>query len=311
LFSIKFNLFNEFTNIILFSCTTISQSLIYTLGSIFLAMRKTQYGFYQDLSSYIIKMILIFPLYFILGGYKAILISTFIGLLAAGILLGFKHLSKTINNYKFKPNIDYRYVSAFYKCSFSNQTSKIMQDAQMLLIPVIGNVILTEKESGIFYVIWIFSVAFRIIPNSFLNSLFAEASLSKSIFKSLLLKSIRNCFIILLLIEIIVYSTAKYILLIFGSEYSLFGEMPFILLTLANLFWTLNYSAIICCRIHLNNLDVILIGLILVISTLFSVILLGKEHGMIGIGYGYIIGNAVASAYSIYVITKTLSINEY
>jgi len=142
-----------------------------------------------------------------------------------------------------------------------------------------------------------------IIPSAVAQSLFAEGSYSETELKVHLKKAVKIISLILVPAIIATVFFGKYILLVFGKQYSSEGIVFLQLLAISGIFLSINYLGNTVFYIKHKIKSVFLINLagafvIISLSTLLM------SHDLFGIGIAWLIGQGVTTLFYLSTLNK-------
>lgn len=281
---------------LVFIALTCAQSLTVTLGSLFLARRRSEFSFYQDASSSILKLILAVPMVIILPSALGLVTANMLAMcLSAGwALLVF--LPRTDPQFRFTPRASWPTLRPMIRFASGNHVARIFLDGHILLAPIIVLSLLGAATNAIFYLAWTSSMILRVIPVATFNSLLAEGVNDLGAMPAHIRKSLKLTAIILLPSVGFVLIIADYFLLILGKEYSRQGADVLRLLALANIPWSINYLAISIARVRKDNSTLIFVGIGLFAAVTALFLLLVPRLGLIGTGVAYLGAQCIIAA---------------
>lgn len=278
---------------VLFILFTAATSILIMQSSIFSALRYSKYSLTQTL--FAIPRVLILPLIVIYGLF-GMYISYGIGILAASII-GNNYISKINKTYKFRLSFKKDVLKEIFNYSFKNYISIIFEGAPNYIIPLLVLNILGAEQNAYFYVAWSFASFFQMIPRSTSISLLAEGSNKENNDRKNTITAIKFIYSLLLPVIILVFLFGKYILLIFGEEYSENSFSLLKILSIASIPYTLNIIYISVKRIEQHIEPVIYMHSFLgMFSILFSILLV-KWVGIIGVGVSWLLVNCIAAVF--------------
>jgi len=262
------------------------------IDSVFIAYRSTKYVLLKNSIFSLLK--LIFPFILVsLGAYgifSSWMIALIIGFCISFIILMFK--------FSYKPKIVFydRIIKKIGSYSFANYVAGFIAGLPTLILPLMITNKLKPEITAYYYMAMMIAGVLFIIPQATSNSLFAEGSYNEKKLKIQLKKAIK--IIALLLIPGILFTIffGKYVLLFFGKDYSAEGYRFLNLLAFSGIFVSIN--AVFSALFRINKLMKELI-IRSIIGSLFILVLayifIIKGLGLMGVGYGWIIGNVVIS----------------
>jgi O-antigen/teichoic acid export membrane protein len=288
LFFIKENLLLAFSFIffmVLYSWSSL-------IESIFISFRKACFILTKSTIFGTLRVVLPFAVVG-LGAYG--IFSSYMIALLAGFIIVFIILIK-----KF----DYRPKFVFYdnvikrigKYSFILYVAGFIGGLPLLLLPlIITNTISPTTTAYYFMAMQIANLLF-VIPSSTTNSLFAEGSNDENKLKEKTLKSIKIIAFILIPAILAIVFLGQYILLTFGKEYSAQGFNFLRVMALSGILVSINsvFGSVFKVKNRTKQITIAsIVGAVTILG--LSYLTLTKGYGLIGIGFSYIIGQAIVS----------------
>ncbi|MDO8870317.1 MAG: oligosaccharide flippase family protein [Methanobacteriaceae archaeon] len=285
LISIKENLFFCFFFVFFSVFCALSNLQI----SVFTGLRDAKYSFYQSLTN--ISRILVLPLFIALNAFGIFISFSLTFFLA--FILGNKLIINVLPEYKFLKSININVIKKMFSYSFKNYISNTFLRMPDFILPLMVINTLGAEINAYFYISWALSSILLTIPISTSKSLLAEGSYSPDLFKKNVYRSIKNIFLILILLILIILLFGKYILLIFGENYSNNAYYVLILSALASLPYSVNalYSTIKRVKKEMNAV-IIIYGCLVLFSIIFGYYFM-HLFGLIGIGLAWLFSNII------------------
>jgi len=284
---------NNIYYMILFILFTVAYSIFYMQINIFSAFRHSKYSMLQTLFS--VLRVVILPL-IVMYGFLGMYLSYGIGILVACIL-GNYYVSKINKNYKFKLNFNKDMLKEMFNYSIKNYISAIFEGTPNYFLPILIINILGAKQNAYFYIAWSFSAFFQMVARSTSISLLVEGSNKESSIKKDIIHSIKFIYSILLPVIVLVYFFGKYVLLIFGEEYSENSFGLFMILAISSIPYTINILYISVKRIQQRLNSVVLMHSFLGLFSIVLSIFFAKWMGVIGVGISWLLVNCIASLF--------------
>ncbi len=283
------------TYFLLFVPLALIWSQCYYTGSFFMAKRRSSYALRQDVGAALLKLLFLFPVAFVRADAMGIVLTSGIALGIALFVAVFVWLPKLEVGYYFRPDVSLPLVRRVMGYSLGNFLSRIFLEAHILLLPILTLHVLGPENNGLFYIAWISAQVLRVIPNAVCNSLFAEGVNDRQSVVINVRKSLRLTVILLLPPLGVLLAFAGPIMHLFGRSYAEDATSVFRLLLLANVPWSVSYLVISVSRV-LPRLGAILsISLGIFILTFGLSWFLMKSAGLLGAGWGYLIGHTIVA----------------
>lgn len=262
------------------------------IDSIFLAYRSAKYTLLKNSVFSVLKIIFPFMLvslgaYGIFGSY---MLSLIIGFIVSVFVLIYK--------FDYKPRFVFydKIIRKIGKYSFGNYVAGFISSLPTLLLPLIITNMLAPETSAYYYMAMMIANVLFIIPQATSSSLFAEGSYNEKQLKYLVKKAIKIISLFLIPGIIILIFFGEYGLLLLGEDYSTQGYMLLNLLAISGVFIGINsiFSALLRVKKRIKTLikiNIFYAILILGLSYMFMI----KGTSLLGIGYAYLIGQAIIS----------------
>lgn len=281
--SLYFFIDGRFLSFILFSFTYLYSLL---LDSVFIAKRKTQSLFVKNLQLNIIKIFLLLGLIFLKsnGIYYSWGVSIVLICIIETIILK----KNVINSYKPALIFDKKLGKEVLGISMNNHISDVLGSLPSMILPIIIVEIIDAKMVAYFSITWMIMNSLIIISKATTISLFAEASANISELNNMVTKSIK--FILSQLFPVLIATLffGKYILEIFGKEYSANGYPLLFFLTISLIPYSLNTTYFVILRIKNELSKLQLYSFFLTASILILSYFLAIKWKLIGIGVAWL-----------------------
>ncbi len=263
------------------------------IESIFIAYRSAKYILLKNIVFSSLKILLLFAFVWLgaYGIFSAQMISLIIGFLGSFIILIYK--------FDYKPKFAFydSIIKKIGRYSFGNYVSGFIGGLPSMILPLIILNKLGAETSAYYYMAMMIAGLLFAIPQSTSNSLFAEGSHNEKNIRIQIKKAVKIIALILIpAIAVIVFS-GQYILLAFGKEYSREGFKFLQMLALSGVFVGINNIFGTLLRVKKRIKSLIFISIFSAILVLgISYLLINNGFGLLGIGYAYLIGQAIISA---------------
>ena len=262
------------------------------IESIFISFKNSKFVFIKNTIFSILK--LIFPFFLITLGAYGIFSSWMIALMV-GFGISF-FLLKTKFNYQPKLVFHISIVRDIGKYSFGNYIVGFIGDLPIMLLPVMILNRLNAETAAYYYMAMMVANVLFIIPRAVSSTLFAEGSNNEKGIKGHVKKAIKIISLLLIPGILITFFFGKYILLMFGNEYSEEGFKFLQLLAFSGILVAVNSVFTTLFRVRNKVKELIFISFIGTLSILWlSYLLLDK--GLIGVGLAWIIGQGIIGVF--------------
>lgn len=268
--------------------------IFYTLQtlteSIFIAYRTTNYILAKNTILSVAKLILPFFLVTLsaMGIFMSFGFASIISFILAFVIL----IKRFQYSYAIVINIDL--VKKLAKFSFANYITTFLTGLPTLILPIIITNNINPKTSAYFYIDIMIANMLYIIPLATAQSLFAEGSHNEKGIRSHLKKSLQIIGTLLIPAIIITVLFGKYILAVFGKGYASDGFFFLQLLAISGIFIAINYLGSVLLNIE-HRIGLLVMFNILTASSILLFSLIFLRFGLVGIGYAWILGQAISS----------------
>lgn len=275
---------------ILFLLSTSITTLLFILRSMFIASRKSEFAFIQNLTWMSLKIILV--IFFTSIGALGIYISWSISIFIA-ITLSLTILTPKTVNFIPKPKIRKEIIKEIIVFSSGNYIALIFRQLPQFVLPIIILNFLGPKIVAYFYIAWMIANLLYSIPDSVGFSLLTEGSYNTNKLKHELAKSLKFLGVMLVPATIFLLLFCKWILYLFGKEYSENAVELLRILAISSIPFALNTLYINIERVKKRVIRVIFIYGFIAICTIGVGSVLMLKIGIIGIGIGFFSANLI------------------
>lgn len=272
------------------------------VDNVFIAFRAAGNILIKNIIISILKLIFPFAL-IALGAYgifAAAASGLILGVLAALFILIFK--------FKIKPSISVNIHLLRKKSLYStaNYISAFMRNMPSLILPVIILNVLSAKYAAYYYVALMVQSVLLVIPTATEQALLAEGSHNEEELKKHVKKAIMMILVILLPISLLIALFGNILLQFFGKSYATEAFQLLRLFSVSTIFTALLLiaSAILNVKQKIKTLVIMNItASVLTLSLSYAFI----SDRLVGIGWGWASGQAIAGLVSIYFIIRNCS----
>lgn len=285
---------------ILFIAFMVAVSLNVLTDSVFVAYRFSKYNLIVYTFFGITKIALPF-LFLGLGAY-----GVFFSYTGAVLVALFLSVYFMIRKFSYKPSIiiDKMAARQMVKFSMANYFVALIAGLPTLIAPTLIVNELGAKESAYFYMASTIVALLYIIPQAITQSLFAEGSYKEN--ESILLVKRSMRFIALLLVPAIlmIFLFGRFILLIFGAEYSVNSYHLLQIMSLTGIFLAINLIISTMMKIHHQMKAYLMVNALYLLSTvalLYALI----QYGTAGVCWALLGGQAFMSLCYIVILLKS------
>lgn len=202
-------------------------------------------------------------------------------------------------HYKPVPELNLDIIGSIWRYSAGSYLAFLFDSAPALILPIMVVNLLGAEPNAYFYVAWMIAGLLFAIPAAVARSLFAEGAHFKDELWSNAVKSLKFVFLLLVPAVILVLLVGKWLLLLFGEDYSVNGLLLLRILCVSSLFVSVNRIYITTLRVEDRVRELVLICGFIAIVTLLGSYLLMPQIGMAGIGYVWLAAAGIVSIYTV------------
>lgn len=276
-------------------------SLTQPTAQIFIALRKSQYYFYQNIFLGL-RLVLIFIPFL---GKFGIFISFGISAIIA-VIFSFYYIYKLDLKMPDKSElilIDWSYLKTSFRFSIGNYFLIILLTAPSYLLPIIVLNVLGSEQTASYYISYNIGSVLFMISAAFGTSLFVEGSHGESL-KLNTIKTLKATFLVLIPLAVILFYFGGLLLSLIGKNY-LSGFELLRLIIISSFLYSICMIFISIRRIQKKMKDLIIVSSIIFVLIIGLSYPLMSIYGINGIGYSFIISYSVST---IFIVIRTRSI---
>jgi len=267
------------------------------INHVFISHRTASYTLIRSLimGGSRILLLVIFVLSFRSYGVISIFAAVGVALVVSWIFASFKYLPRLHPAYLPRPRLSGGILAKLIPYSLINYTASFMTQAPLMILPIIILYRLGPEQNAYSYVVWMVANALFMISGAISISTFAEGSnqeelLRENVRRALILTMILSIPIILLFLL-----AGKWILLLFGEQYSESGLTLLMILAVSALPVGLNNIYLAKIKVT-KELSIILVLSIFTIASFLSLsYLFIPLQGIAGAGLAWLISQTAVS----------------
>jgi len=248
-------------------------------SSVLIAQKRAKYVFYKTILFSVLK--LLFPFTLVILGALGIISAWAIGLIAS-VIIGVIFI-KMIP----RVHISKKTIKKMFSFSAVNYISTFLALAPESLLPLLITSRLGTSETAYFYISWNISSILFIVPISISRTLLAEES--NRLHKNMK-KSIKFIAMLLLPSVIIAVAISKYLLLVFGVEYSENAHRLLQVLIVSSIPFAIN-TVYVCVQNVRHNLKAVLVVHLMLAACIFGLSSLLLSRGIIYVGVSWLVSH--------------------
>ena len=278
--------------IISFIVFTVAFALSVMLGSIFVAFRRAEFSFFQNMIAGILRLAL--PVLAVSAGAFGLFFSWGIGIcitIAMSLLLFLPRLQP-----KYRPllKIKKSVVNDMRHFSFMNYITGVLQGIPLYVLPLLIINVLGSETTAYFRIAWaVSSVLFLTIPIAVSTSLFAEGSYNPEKLRNNAIRALGLMLILIIPGIALILLFGDKILLLFGAAYSENGFKILQILALSSIPATFIQLYLVIRMVQMRMKSVILITALIAVLTLGMTYALIPQFGFIGVGIGWTLAQVI------------------
>jgi O-antigen/teichoic acid export membrane protein len=256
--------------------------------SVYIAFRGAKYNLYVYALMGVLKLGLVFGMAG-LGAYGLYAATGAAGLAGLGLSLV---LMAKLYGFRIQPTVHVPILKQVFRFSFGNYVANLLNILPTLIIPLIILAQLGAESAGYYYVTFMVANLIYAVSYAVAQSLFAEGSYADKPFHLHIKRAT------LVLSAVIIPATAflalagKWLLLIFGKEYSTGASDALIILSLAAPFVAIYAVSMTLLRVIHKT------AVLVVLNTIYVILIAGlsflwTDSGLKGIAMAWLVGHAV------------------
>ena len=168
--------------------------------------------------------------------------------------------------------------------------------------------LLGPEDNATFYISWMLANILFILPNALSSAVLAHFSSLDELISSRLFYLILISFVVVTPIATGLILLSKFLLAFFAGAYVQMGQ-PLLIILIVSIFpYTVNSLVLSELRLNEDNKGIILLSFVVFITSLVLMVIAAGKYGLLGIGFGWLIGQTVSGIISLifYRIRKTV-----
>lgn len=273
---------------VLFVVFVISYVLFTLIEPVFISMKGARFVLVKNSIFSLLKLVFPFLLIFLgaFGIFSSMALSAAIAFFVSLIFLKLK-LSFTIKKSTIKK---------MFKFSLGNYIANTLQYAPGYILPLIITNLINPETTAYFYVAYMLGGMLYIIPSSISISLLAEGSHEAKNVHEKVKKAFKFSYLLLVPSVLVMVILGKYLLLLFGTEYSNNAFRFLQIFAISALFFAINIIYISKKNIQHKVKDVVFVYL-LIAGTILVLSYMLLDLGLIGVGIAWLAGQLVGNCF--------------
>lgn len=269
-------------------------ALSLVMNNVFIAKRTVKYMFLKNIVYGLTRIGL--PVAFAIAfGAFGIFASWGVGAFVALLVGWMFFMRRIIPNYWPRPGVSRTVVRDILPFSFGNYAAGILATLPGFVLPLMILNLGTAEVTAYFYVAWMIAGILFVVPRAVSTSLFAEGSHFQESLLRDVRKSLKLIFPLMSVGILVVFFFGRYLLLLFGSEFSDNAFDLLMILALSGFFVSLNGVYFSIKRVEEKVMPIILICAITTAGTLGISYSLFSSMGLLSVGIGWTVSQGLAS----------------
>lgn len=290
IFSPELYLLKSPQNIAFFLVSLAANSIAQLTANSFIAIRKAGCQFIQSIVVGS-RVIFLFPFvtFGAMGIFNAIGISAVLAV-AVTLFLLMKSGVRPV------PVIDRSFLNESLNFSAGNYLYSLFMAGPNMIMPIMVLNMLGAEQAAYFYIAFAIASLLFTVPIAISMSLFVEGSYGEALKKSVI-KSLSAIFIVLVPVAGALYIGGEWVLGITGKDYAIGGLEVLRMMVISSLFMGVNQVYFAIKRIQKDIYGSVVLSGVICLLLLGLGYLFMTMFGIIGVGYAWIVGNAIGSTF--------------
>ena len=281
----------------LFTVSALAFGLAQLLDRVFIAFQMTHLMFVRNMLANLVRLGMLVTAGRLFGAHGLVL-AVGAGALATLGLSALAFAPRAVPGYRLAPALKWSVLRDKVRYTLGNHFATLLWSSPALIYPMAIVGLLGAEANAHFYLSWMVANLLFIVPTSVSTSALARASAEASADEKALWKSMRLTLVSLLVPAVVMVAAAPVVLGAFGDSYSSEGRWLLTTLILSVFPYTVTTMVIAYHRIRQD------VGAVVWVSGLTTLLCmglsmgLGTVYGLVGIGVGWLAGQALGSGLS-------------
>ena len=291
--------------IIFFVLFTIGSTISTSVDSILVALRRAEFVLFKNALISLLKLALpvllvnYFRVFGIAGSWGiSMLVVTAIGLYV--LVPALQQRYRPV--FQFHPGI----IRDHWRYSAGNYLAVLLGQAPSLIMPIMTLNILGTEQNAYYYVAWMIGSMSFAVPRAIAHSLLAEGSHSPGELRKNVMRSLGFSSLILAPLMAAIILLSKWLLLLFGTNYSTNASVLLATLAVSSLFVAVNSIYCSVLRVRGKIKELVLIYVSIAVAMLVASRLLMPELGIVAAGYAWLGAQGIVSLYIIMMFKRRI-----
>lgn len=264
------------------------------IDAVFVARRKAKFVFYRESIQQLLKLPLVVLMAVFFHAF-GIAVSWGIPVVATVVISFLVFLPKVQDHYKPRPILNVRISSDIWRYSVGSYLAGIFKASPTLVLPIMVVNLLGPEQNAYFYITWLIASILYAIPWGVSRSLLAEGAHFKDELGVNVRRAIKYTFLLLVPAITMLFITGKWILLLFGINYSANGLLLLKILVLVGLLMGVNLIYFVILQVRSRLMEMVVASGFISIGTLLSSYFMLLTTGIVGIGYAWLVVQGIIS----------------
>lgn len=283
-----------------FSLLTVLTALGKVIDGAFIARRAARFTLLRQAGLNAIKIPLL-PVFVAVGGAFGIIVSLAVATTASFGVALVCCLPAVQEAYAPRLRLSKKMMTSILPYAVGNHLANHLAQSPQVVLPLVVLNVLGPSDSAYFYVTWMIANLLFAVPRSIATSIVAEGANRESGLRENVNRATRVIFVLLVPAIILTVTVGDKLLLVFGRDYAGQGRALLLILALSALPVGLNQLYFAINRVRKDTGRNLVVALLLAGVTLGLSCVLMVQHGIVGTGIGWLVGQ---SALSVYVVTS-------
>jgi O-antigen/teichoic acid export membrane protein len=275
------------------------------VDAVFIARRRAEFALVKNAIFSLLKIPL--PIALAVSFHAFGIVSSWCVAMGIALITAFALFLPRVQR-KFRPalRIDTATIKAIWRFSAGNYFASLFSAAPSLILPILIVNLLSGPQNAYFYVAWMIAAPLQAVPMAVSQSLFAEGSHSEELLAHNARRAFKFTLVLLVPAIVLLILIGKWLLLLFGENYSANALTLLWIVAASTLFSSVNslYCTVLRVRHRIRELVILRAAVALTVLTVSSLIV--SDVGIVGIGYAWIGTQALTSAYIVWSVRSRL-----
>ena len=265
------------------------------LGQVFVAKLSAKFILIQGITISVLKIPIVIILATFFGAF-GIFASVGVAMAISTLVAMLWFLPRVQSGYVPRPSLCKSVINDMAHYSLGNYLAGLAWGVSTMLLPLMVVNILGAETNAYFYIAWSIATLLFIIPASLSLALFAEGSHREELLWANTLKALKLCLVILIPAILLIFALGDKLLLLFGEVYSQNATTLLWILALSVFPLSVIHIFLSIKRVQKDMKSIIGVSAATMCFTLGLSYLLMTKMGIIGVGIGWTVGQAIVAS---------------